>query len=61
MIFAILIDWILAQSSSERLHPATNGSRCRDPQSNIRCSPGNLAEQEEEAQRGTGYDEDMAH
>ena len=39
--------------SSERLHPATDGKRCRDPQSNIRQSAGNPAEKEEEGVRGS--------
>jgi hypothetical protein len=34
--------------SSERLHPATDGNRCRDPESNILWSLGNLAEEVEE-------------
>lgn len=36
-------DWSLEDSSSKRpdiLHPATDGSRCRVPQSNIRRSSG---------------------
>ena len=35
MIVAILIYWCLAQLSSERLYPATDGNRCRDLQLNI--------------------------
>ena len=34
----MFIDWCLAQLSSERLHPATDGKRCRDPQPDIRQS-----------------------
>ena len=35
----------LAQLSPERLHPAVDGGRCRDPQPNIRQSPGSLVEE----------------
>ena len=31
--------------SSERLHPAANRNRCRDPQLNIGCSLGSLVEE----------------
>jgi hypothetical protein len=34
----------LAQSS-QRLHPANDGNRCRDPQPNIRWSLGNPSEE----------------
>lgn len=39
----------LAQLSSVRLHPAIDGKRCRDPQSNLRRALGNPVEEEEEA------------
>ena len=35
----------LAELSSERLHPAANGKRYRDPQPNIRGSPGSPVEE----------------
>jgi hypothetical protein len=38
----------LSKLSSERLHPAVDGNRCRDPQPNIRWSLGNLVEEGEE-------------
>jgi hypothetical protein len=34
----MLADRSLAQLSFERLHPAVDGNRCRDPQPNIRQS-----------------------
>lgn len=44
----MFIDWHLAQLSSERLHPATDKNRCRDPPPNIRWSLGSTAEDGEE-------------
>ena len=44
----MLVDRSLAQLSSEKLHPAADGKRCRDQQKNIRQSPGNLMEREKE-------------
>jgi hypothetical protein len=38
----------LAQSSSERLHPATDGGRCRDTQPNFRLSSENSTKDIEE-------------
>ncbi|CAO2591834.1 hypothetical protein LEMLEM_LOCUS6503, partial [Lemmus lemmus] len=38
----------LAPSSSERLHPAKDGSRCRDTHRNIRRSSGNTGEEQKE-------------
>lgn len=38
-------DWCLTQLLSERLHPAIDGTGCRDPQPNIRQSSGNPAEE----------------
>ena len=35
----------LAQLSLERLHPVTDGNRCRDPQPNIRQSSWSLVEE----------------
>ena len=40
-------DWCLAQLSSERPHPATDGNRCRDPQPNTRQGLGNPVEDRE--------------
>jgi hypothetical protein len=34
--------------SSQRLHPAAEGNRCRDPQPNIKQGLGNPAEEGEE-------------
>jgi hypothetical protein len=42
---SILIDWCLAQSLSERCHPLTDRSRCRDPQPNTNWSSWNPAEE----------------
>lgn len=36
----MFIDWHLAKLSSERHHPASDGSRYRDPQPNTRWSQG---------------------
>jgi hypothetical protein len=46
----MLVDRSLAsrQLSSERLNPAINGKRCRDPQPNIRWSKESHAEKLEE-------------
>ena len=49
---------IYTQLSSERLHPATDGNRCRDPQPNIRQSLGNPVEEGRKdfrSQRGQGH------
>ena len=43
----ICIDWYLPQLSSERLHPVTNGNRCRDPKPN-RSNSWNRAKEREE-------------
>lgn len=40
----ILVDWSLAQSSSERLYLVTEGRKCRDPRPNFRWSSENPAE-----------------
>jgi hypothetical protein len=37
--------------SSERLHPETDGERWKDPQTNIRQSSGNTAEENYKTQR----------
>jgi len=42
---AMLIDRSLAWLSSERLQPAANRNRCRDPQPNIKWSLGRLLEE----------------
>jgi hypothetical protein len=45
LIFSyIFADRNLAYLSSERLHSAADGNRCRDTQLNIRQSSGNLEE-----------------
>lgn len=54
MIFyysTVLLDWFLAQESSERLCPAAGGRRCRDSQTTIMQSWGNTAEEGEEGAR----------
>jgi len=43
----ILIDRSPAQSPSVRLHQATDGKRCRDPQPNIGQNSANPAEEGE--------------
>ena len=48
MIPNALIEWCLAHLSPERLHPTTNGNRCKDPQPNIRQSLGDPVEEVEE-------------
>ena len=40
-----MYDKNLAQLSPERLHPAVDGNRCRDPQPNIKWSLGRLLEE----------------
>ena len=53
----VLADRSLAWLSSERLHPAADGNRCRDPQPHIRWSLGSLIEELGEGlkdQKGTG-------
>jgi hypothetical protein len=42
----------LASLSSERLHPAANGNRWRDPQPHIRQSLGSLMKEGEEGLKG---------
>ena len=59
----ILLYMSLAYSSSESLHPATVGNRCRDPQSNITQNVENPAEkgwrQEYRSQSGEGNHKNM--
>lgn len=54
----MLIDWCLAQLSSERLHLTTDGNRFRDPHPNTRWSLGNPRKRGRKAcrgQRGQGH------
>jgi hypothetical protein len=47
----MLADRSLAQLSSEKLHPAADGNRCRDTQPNTRQSMGSLVEESGEGLR----------
>lgn len=40
----LILDFCLAQLSSERLYPETNENRCKDPEPNITPSSGNPEE-----------------
>lgn len=51
----MLIDRSRTQLSSERLHPAAAGNRCRDPKPNVGQSSESLVEESEEGLSGQGH------
>ena len=50
----------LAWLSSKRLHPAADGNRCKDPQSNARQTLGSLMEDLEEGLKNPKWERDSS-